>query len=80
MTPATTAGILGDFYVPADAVAAAAKVRDAGAEALGALPGFDADTVAAVLEAANKVVADTPEPAAEAEAEAEAPDETPAGS
>lgn len=30
MTPATTAGILGDFYEPDDAVAAAAKVRAAG--------------------------------------------------
>ena len=39
----------------------ATQVRDAGAEALGALPGFDADTVAAVLDAATKVAAETPD-------------------
>ena len=37
----------------------AAEVRAAGAEALSALPGFDAETVAAVLAAAESV----PEPA-----------------
>jgi N utilization substance protein A len=47
----------------------AAKVRDAGADALGALPGFDAETVAAVLEAAGKVAVDTPEPQPEPAAE-----------
>jgi N utilization substance protein A len=46
--------------------ATAAQVRDAGAEALGALPGFDADTVAAVLDAATKVAAETPDAPAEA--------------
>jgi N utilization substance protein A len=45
----------------------AADVRAAGAEALGALPGFDAETVAAVLAAAG-----------EGEGEGEAPEEAPA--
>jgi N utilization substance protein A len=50
----------------------AAKVRDAGADALGALPGFDAETVAAVLEAATAAAAASeaqPEPDAEPAAE-----------
>jgi N utilization substance protein A len=47
----------------------AADVRAAGAEALGALPGFDAETVAAVLAAAGE---------GEGEGEGEAPEEAPA--
>ncbi len=30
MTPTSTTGVLGDFYLPADALAAAARVREAG--------------------------------------------------
>jgi N utilization substance protein A len=48
--------------------ATAVQIRDAGAEALGTLPGFDAETVAAVLDAARKVSDDDAAPAGDAPA------------